>query len=257
MKGELSRAWNMLCSARMQERLPVEIREMIYAQIWSVEYLHSTRQPRQQSGPPGHSDPRCHTHVARPDFMGKETALEMVRAWYEAAATLTPDTFTIPDTQESIQQTVCEDRFKVGLDPATVLRTLTIDFNETTSRLASPYCKWPDADTRRKTFDLLYRLKKKAGFRLNFRICTPKFRLNCWPDFFDLLQPTVKAFDDEGAIVDVQAIHCSRGPHPTPYLFVDLNSIVRSYHPVTWKQGVIEYLDSVILALIILMQDRR
>ncbi|KAI4690412.1 hypothetical protein J4E81_007565 [Alternaria sp. BMP 2799] len=193
----------------MQELLPREIREMIYAQIWNVEYLNSARQPRQQSGPLGHSDPRCHTHVVRADFMGKETALEMARAWYEAAATLTPDIFTISDTQESIKQTICEDLFQVGLDPATVLRTLTINFDETTSRLASPYCKWPDADTRRKTFNLLHRVKKKAGFRLNFRICSPKFRLNCWPDFFDLLQPMVKAFDDEGAIVDVQAIHLS------------------------------------------------
>ena len=232
----------------MQELLPREIREMIYAQIWDVEYLTSTRRPSQQSGPLGHSDPRCHTHLVRPNFMGEETALEMAQAWYEAASTLAPDTFTIPDTQESIQQTVCEDRFKVGLDPATVLRTLTIDFDETKSRLASPYCKWPDAATRQETFNLLHRLKKKAGFRLNFRICTPKFRLNCWPDFFDLMQPIVKTLADEGAIVDVQAIHCSRGPYLMPYVFVDLNSIVRGYDPATWKQGVIEYLDSVILA---------
>ncbi|KAI4673674.1 uncharacterized protein J4E88_008730 [Alternaria novae-zelandiae] len=242
---KLSTAWNMLCSARMQERLPVEIREMIYAQIWNVKYLKSVRQPRQQSGPLDHSDPRCHTHVVRPDFMGKETALEMARAWYEAAATLTPDTFTIPDNRESIKRTVCEDCFQVGLDPATVLRTLTIDFDETTSRLASPYCKWPDADTRRNSFDLLHLIKKKAGFRLNFRICTPKFRLNCWPDFFDLLQPIVKTLENEGAIVDVQAIHCSQGLHPTPYVFVDLNSILRSHDPVNWKQGIIEYLDSI------------
>ncbi|KAI4647571.1 uncharacterized protein J4E78_008886 [Alternaria triticimaculans] len=194
----------------MQGLLPIELREMIYAQIWNVEYLNSARQPRQQSGPPGHCDPRCHTHVVRPDFMGKETALEIVRAWYETAATLTPDTFTISDIRESIKQTICEDLCQVGLDPATVLRTLTINFDETTSRLASPYCKWPDADTRRKSFDLLHLIKKKTGFQLNFRICTPKFRLNCWPDFFDLLKPIVKILDNEGAIVDVQAIHCSR-----------------------------------------------
>ena len=246
---QLSRAWNRLCSTRMQGLLPIELREIIYAQIWNVEYLNATRQPSQQSGPPGHSDSRCQTHVVRPDFVGKEMALEMARAWYEAASTLTPDTFTISDTRELIKQTICEDRFRVGLDPATVLRTLTIDFDETTSRLASPYCKWPDADTRRKTFDLLHRIKKKTGFRLNFRICTPKFRLNCWPDFFDLMQPMVKTFDSEGVIVDVQAIHCSRGPHPTPYVFVDLNSLVRGHDPATWKQGVIKYLDSVILAL--------
>ncbi|KAI4623317.1 hypothetical protein J4E83_004710 [Alternaria metachromatica] len=207
----------------MQERLPVEIREMIYAQIWNVEYLNSTRQPSQQSSSLGHTDPRCQTHVVLPDFMGKETALEMVQAWYEAAATVTPDTFTIPDTRELIQQTVCEDRFKVGLDPATVLRTLTIDFDETTSRLASPYCKWPNAATRRKTFDLLHRIKKKTGFRLNFRICTPKFRLKCWPDFLDLMQPIVKTLENEGAIVDVQAIHCSRGPHPMPAYRIENN----------------------------------
>ncbi|KAI4923409.1 hypothetical protein J4E85_008447 [Alternaria conjuncta] len=232
----------------MQELLPIELREMIYAQIWNAEYLNSTRQPRQQSGPLGHSDPRCHTHVVWPDFMGKETALELVQAWYEAASTLTPETFTISDTQESIKQATCEDRFQVGLDPAIILRTLTIDFDETTSRLASPYCKWLDADIRRNSFDLLHRLKKKAGFRLNFRICTPKFRLNCWPDFFDLLQPIVKTLENEGAIVDVQAIHCSRGPHPMPYVYVDLNSLVRGYDPATWKQSVIGYLDSAILA---------
>ncbi|KAI4948134.1 hypothetical protein J4E91_006128 [Alternaria rosae] len=234
----------------MQELLPIETREMIYAQIWDVEYLNTTRQQSLQSSSPGHSDPRCQSHVVRPDFMGKETVLEIVQAWYEAAARLTPDTFTISDTQESIQQAVCEDRFQVGLDPAIVLRTLTIDFDETTSRISSPYCKWPDADTHRKSFDLLHRIKKKTGFRLNFRICTPKFRLNCWPDFFDLMQPIVKTFDDEGAIVDVQAIHCSRGPYPIPYVFVDLNCLVRGYDPNTWKQSVTEYLDSVMLALL-------
>jgi hypothetical protein len=241
----------MLCSARMQDRLPIEVREMIYTEIWDLEYLDSTRLQRLQSRSHDRVDTRYQPHVVRPDFMGKDTSLEMAQAWYEAAARLTPDTFTISDTHESIHEAVCKDPFRIGLDPATVLRTLTIEFDEDTSRVGSLYSKWTDAGTRRRSLDPLYRIRKKAGFRLTFRICTVKFRLNRWPEFLDFFRPIVETFEKEKAIVNVQAVHRSRGgAKDTPCVYVDLNDIVRGYDAATWKESVIEYLDGVIPILV-------
>jgi hypothetical protein len=241
----------MLCSARMQDRLPIEVREIIYTEIWDLEYLDSTRPQSLQSRSHDCVGTRCQPHIVRSEFMGKDTALEMAQAWYEAAARLTPDTFTISDTQESIREAVCKDPFQIGLDPATVLRTLTIAFDEDTSRMENLYSKWTDADTRRKSLDPLYRIRKKAGFRLTFRICTIKFRLNRWPELLDFFRPVVEMFEEEKAIVDVQAVHRSRGgAKDTPYVYVDLNDIVRGYDAATWKESVIKYLDGVIPILV-------
>lgn len=65
---------------------------------------------------------------------------------------------------------MCEDNFQVGLDAATILRFLKFGVPGTSRVLGPEEFAFQDVTLHQVAFDLLLRIKRKAGFKLNFLI---------------------------------------------------------------------------------------
>jgi hypothetical protein len=253
-----SKAWNKLYYARMHDRLPREIRDMINAAFWDDDYVRTEEGAevawRAMGTTLGALRPKRISHISHivlPEYVGAEAALENVQMWYEITARICPTRFQLDGMKigERLKTTLCKDSFQVGLDPATILRTLAICLDDTALILRHKHSAFKDAISRRDAFDCLLRIKKKHGFQLSFQICQDTIRLNLLPEIFDLLRPIVEVFEQEGAHVRIfttySPFYSNSADDEGVNIHTDIKYLVRSYDPETWKPAMIEYFDEV------------
>jgi hypothetical protein len=253
-----SKAWNKLYYARMHDRLPREIRDMINAAFWDGDYGINKEGAEVTWRAMGTTPGALHSklisrisHIVLPEYVGAEIALENVQMWYEITARICPSRFRLDGMNigERLKTTLCKDSFQVGLDPATILRTLAICLDDTELILGHRHSAFKDAISRRDAFDCLLRIKKKHGFQLSFQIGQDTIRLNLLPEIFDLLRPVVEVFEQEGAHVRVlttySLFYSNSADDEGMDVHTDIKHLVRSYDPATWKRTIIEYFDGV------------
>ncbi|KAF2125000.1 hypothetical protein P153DRAFT_370325 [Dothidotthia symphoricarpi CBS 119687] len=255
-----SRAFNQSLMAKMRKRLPLELRDMIYAHLWDFETLdtapHRMFSPLKE--PCRESKGKCKTsehahddkpHFVNPDFVGREASLEIVKAWYKAAAISHGHLF-FAYTSDAIKSLLTTDAFHVGLNPATVLRAMTIDVNldclaamekqrkvisgtETTDML--------DIPSLQQEFEPLLKVKNKTGFKLTFDVTQWHIRLNVWKEMFEVVKPVVDVFKKEGAIIRV-IFKCHY--HLDGYIRLEGELDTASiFPPPTWHQDAVAHFD--------------
>ncbi|KAI4948135.1 hypothetical protein J4E91_006129 [Alternaria rosae] len=186
------------------------------------------------------------SHVVLPEYVGAEPAKENVQMWYEITAAETCcSSWRVPG-----RHNLGENLRTVGLDPATALRFLSIEVPNATLVLGNKDSTFQGATSRQDAFNLLLRIKRKAGFKLNFLIYCDCIRLNMWPEILDLLRPTVEVFEQEGAHVSVRSLYDPNGTDRTdesPGVYTDVEHQVRSYDITIWKQsmkqGLVDYFE--------------
>ncbi|KAI4696983.1 uncharacterized protein J4E84_000107 [Alternaria hordeiaustralica] len=255
-----------MATSRMHDRLPREIRDMINAEFWDEDYLKGfegfevvwkAKEESTQYHCPGANRILRTSHVVLPDYVGAEAAKENVQMWYENYGAMDSGHCTWlvlgnGNLGEQLTRAICKDTFGVGLDPATALRKMVIEIPDTSLVLGHEHSDFKDATSRQDALNLLLRIKKKRGFKLEIRIYHDCIRLNMWPEILGLLQPIVKVFEQEGAHVSVQSDY---DPNRTdsmdedPGVNTDMEHLIRTYDPTTWEQsmkpGLIDYFEGV------------
>jgi len=253
----------------MHERLPREIRDLINAEFWDEDYLTGGGRGGEgyEVAMKANDEPTLGrislphrllriSHVVLPGYVGDAAAKENVQMWYEAYGAMTcyRDWLALGrrNIGEELTRAICKDTFGVGLDPATALRKLTIEVSDTSLVLSHEHSDFKDATSRQDAFNLLLRIKKKRGFKLEINILHDCIRLKMWPEILGLLQPIVKVFEQEGAHVSALS---SYDPHRTncidedPGVGTDMERLIRTYDPATWEQSVkqemIDYFEGV------------
>jgi len=102
------------------------------------------------------------------------------------------------------------DAFFVGLNPSTILRTLSleiyIDFLFMTYERNGP--------SDQACIDSLLRIKKKADFKLSFTLKQKYISFHYWSLAFDMLRHVVDVFEKEGATVQVTFVYLHDGLYP-------------------------------------------
>ncbi|KAI4673675.1 uncharacterized protein J4E88_008731 [Alternaria novae-zelandiae] len=247
--------WNLRFCEEMQARLPLELRNMVYKHIWDFNTTFETynglvflAQRRCQgfcegkeeecqrlastSEPGTKSSCRSHRNTPffmRPGYVGQETAREVVEAWYNAVVAWWPKTWNRVSLA-TVEYMTRTDAFFVGLNPSTILRTLSleiyIDF------LFMTYDRNGLSD--QACIDSLLRIKKKADFKLSFTLKQKYISFHYWSLAFDMLRQVVDVFEKEGAIVQVTFVYLHDGLYPK--LKWDMLPALRSGNN-DWKAG--------------------
>ena len=236
----------------MHDRLPREIRDMINAEFWDEENLKgfegfevawkAKEEPTHNHFPGANRILRI-SHVVLPDYVGAEAAKENVQMWYENYGAMTSShcswlVIGSHNIGEALTTAICKDTFGVGLDPATALQKMVIEVPDTSLVLGHEHSDFKDATSRQDAFNLLLRIKKKRGFKLEMKIYHDCIRLNLWPEILNLLRPIVKVFEQEGAHVSVLSDY---DPNRTncidedPGVGTDMEYLIRIYDLATWE----------------------
>jgi hypothetical protein len=187
--------WNRAVASKLLG-LPRELRDMVYAQIWTEDYQSqegSLMVARIRRFP----DDVALPHVVDKDYVGPEIAREMVEAFYRHAG-LTA--FTAQGL-EDIPYLLSLDVFNVGLDPKTVLREckVVIDMDDEDWQELQNY--QVDVTYVEPVLNKLLDIVVKKGFKLDIELKQRRVRLNLWDDYLDMLRPIIFALESEGAMV--------------------------------------------------------
>lgn len=245
--------------AEVRNRLPRELRDLIYANIWDLQTLQHSAYAMvlsllERCTKKGECKERLHApslkpHFINPAFVGQETAFEIVEAWYKAIAKIDDNPLIIcfPYRLENLVST---DPFHIGLDSATALRALTIkldlDFEvyrqqSRKDRGESHATTLLDIPKLQEDWAPLLAIRKKAGFQLTIKLVQRRIRLKVWKDVFEFLKPTVDIFKKEGTHVSV--IFKYRG-HFRVSVERELNT-AGQFPPPTWHRDAVKYFDKV------------
>ncbi|EDU44362.1 predicted protein [Pyrenophora tritici-repentis Pt-1C-BFP] len=231
----------------MNERLPREIRNMIWTDYpmrtaWGNASDRFKNCPElHRSKPNAHKKWSCFPPVIRREFVDVDTAREVVEAWYK-------DWHFKTHMGVDLYRIILMDVFNLNVDTAAVLRKLSLsggmaDFAD--------YRQSPDVPKQARVLrllEMLYKIKRKQGFRLDIDVTQTSIRLNVWHAFvFEPYRDLLHDFESEGAIVTIRFSYCSgRKWHETKYphaVGFDITDLVRHHDPETWKIGVIEKLN--------------
>jgi hypothetical protein len=170
---------------------------MVYSQVWSEGYIAANRH-HMAVKLKGLSGTWPVPHIADPSYVGKEIALEAL----ESFCTHNPQVVFEASDPASIERLVYEDVFNVGLDPATVLRAMTITLDLDGLTLPSSENEVLMEDIKCALVSL-FEITKKKDFNLRIQLRQKRIRLNTWNGFFDVLRPILCAFDNAGARVNI------------------------------------------------------
>jgi hypothetical protein len=233
-----SKAWTRVCMMKMQERLPQELRDMIYEYIWLPDE-HKKLDPiiqRRCCCPARESnhvwmpqvkaywrkpeEQKCTcfsetygTHIMDPEFVGSEPAREIAEAWCRVKAKLRHEITIGPlettnEAGDRLGDIVCGRLQHAGLDASMVLRALHFELDLDTLEVERPYGRmeggplgFKSEAERKAFFDPLYRIKKKSGFRLTVELCQWTIDLDRWEEAFNIFKPMLTRFENEGAHV--------------------------------------------------------
>jgi hypothetical protein len=147
-------AWNLQFAEEIQARLPAEMRDLVYHHLWDKATITSSPGLSMVASGASCINNVCDCaiphedlvlpHFVKPDFMGKPTAREIVRALYEAFQS-TEEHLSIR-LPEYIKSAVTKDVFRVGLNPASHLRSLVVRIK--LDRVRSLYSRYLPLDVR-------------------------------------------------------------------------------------------------------------
>lgn len=138
-----------------------------------------------------------------------------------------------------IKPLLCDDVFRVGLDPATILRKCDILFN--LDQLMLPADGVNDKTVQQSLKHLL-RIRKKKDFELNVELSQKHIRFSIWKAWWAMLQPILLAFEREGAIVRISWCHRNLGIWHPPHVRLELNHWLQD-GPQLDEDALIEFLD--------------
>jgi hypothetical protein len=205
----------------MQADLPVEVRDLIYHHMWDKSTITSFPDLSRVAGGAACVDEICDCdiphgtptlpHFIKPDFMGKITAREIVRALYEGFH-FTKEHLTVR-LPNYLQRAVMEDVFQVGLVPGSHLRSLILRIK--LDRLRKPRSfrvptKPRPADkvyTQRAMFKgllkpLLY-IQCKANFELHITLFQRNVRVAVIQEVLEALTDVRQALQNRHARVKI------------------------------------------------------
>jgi hypothetical protein len=227
----------------MNSRLPRELRDMIYAYLWD----EMTASDAMSSIWKGHLAPmdgisRCcgvfhgdRPHFINSELVGPHVPKEVVAAWYKAAQEVADHPFKALSPYD-IEAFVTIDHFNLGINPATVLRRMDLEFDlEDFVMVCDP------ADGLDPVLDHLLRIQNKRGFILRVKLKQKRIRLNQWPIAVDISKPILQEFIAQGAQVRIYWTYDGDVPEAVER---DLAPLL-AQPPADWKTDVIKFLDDV------------
>jgi hypothetical protein len=242
------KAWNLAFFKALHNRLPMELRSIIYAYIWDKPTLARNSQHMegcltgQYRGEYKKYDlVKEAPHYIKPVYVGINAALEVVEAWYKAMGRR--PVFPIVQDVRQIERFVTADVFFVGIDPAKLVRRLDIEIHMK-HLFASPDGRVDEDRTRAHYYlGFLHKIENKRVFELNIKLQQRTIRLNLWPLALETLEPVWRSFKNEGARVRVYWTYIDPEPAGTP-LEMELDGLIEN-PSLDWKKDVIAILDSV------------
>jgi len=209
----------------MQQRLPREIRDIVYTYVWidttlkeaalqdfakrgcfrrakDCDMLVTTHHSAKTNS--------CYQHgrvpyFMRPGFVGDKSAREIVESWYKSISRVEPDVWVLLTIRE-LECIILGDAFSVGLDVTTVVRELTLKL--LTDRVLEN--KDDETSESKRTINALLQIKNKANFKLTLRLKQLFLQFNCWPTIFDILRPMIETFEKEGAHVKLLLVYAQK-----------------------------------------------
>jgi hypothetical protein len=253
--GPYSRAATLALVTRMRARLPRELRDMVYQQLWRdgthiarLYKVHRLMQVPQCTQRPC----RCLKAEQLPTiidvaFVGADVALEVVEALYSCGASdYTPITSLFRATcLEEITYLVCTDAFHVGLDPASVLRVLAVDVVVENYHLETQQAPWIDHQAVALQLAPLLKIVHKSGFQLDIILSQRYIRLNVLEEFLNAIRPVLEPLQEGGAIVRFMFSYRYRDEFSSP---VDYSLFDAFANPAgNWKEEMTGWLDLVSL----------
>lgn len=241
----------LLLITRMHDRLPRELRDLIYAHIWTPSYLRKNCTPIVTAfqGIQGYGD----VHVLDADFVGVEIGREILEALYKADP-MPIQPFSAYNPYD-VERLMLNDIFGLYVEPAKMLRKMDIELDLHDLTFQTPKhgdVGFMEMNEIKECLHTLLEVEKKRKFKLSIKLKQRRVRLNDCPRWFDVLKPILEAFEKEGA--DVKIIWSYTGTEWAEHkVRKPLNNLIKS-HPNNpdWKTTVIQELDMVRLDLFIL-----
>jgi hypothetical protein len=231
-----AQAWNEAFASKLLY-LPRELRDLVYDDIWTKEYIRESCDIMVGTLQRTRSDRL--PHFVLPQFVGLMIARELVEAWYRLApGVLKPFNTHCP---QDIQTLVDHDAFDIGLNPATVLRELDIGL-DIDSFASSSGDFGIDTQPIINGLKHLLKIEMKNGFRLRIQLLQQRVRLNLWKQCFTMLKPTLQAFETESSNVSVTWGYHNEDFWRKPLATYDLTGIIRRYD-YDWKETATKWLD--------------
>ncbi|KAF1843340.1 uncharacterized protein K460DRAFT_341351 [Cucurbitaria berberidis CBS 394.84] len=227
-------AWNAQFFTSMRARLPRELRDMVYAQLWDAKTLDKTWKSMELSlfNDQDESWRILHLpHFVNSSIVGPESVLEVVEAWYQLVSVIGSPFHA--GSLESLERLVTADAFSIGTDATTLLRELVLEFEI--------IYLIPPSEYYRQCVRLLHKIKNKSGFKLTIKFLQRRISMDFWLDALESLRPILEVFEEEGASVRVffQYLHLKL----LPVIEYDLHD-ARKNPSSNWRQEAIKALDS-------------
>jgi hypothetical protein len=235
----------------MQERLPFELRSMIYTWIWddpTVEFNLCMMAPalsgQCRSCNTEYFDCGDHIQVAhyiRPILVGQEAAREVMEAWYEIMFRTRKHLFHVRSANQ-VTRMISVDHFYVGLDLTTLLRSLYINVSieDYSSPLDEGWLTDP-AKWQQLLGKSLCRIKNKARFTLTVKLAQKCIRLHLLPAILEMFRVVLGDFENHGAKVN---IFFTYQPDVLKSSGIDWDLKEAMQHPESdWKPAIIAYLE--------------
>ena len=240
----------------MQKCLPREIRDIVYAYIWTDKTLkEAALQDFAKRGcfrrakdcdllvTTHHSakTDSCYQHgrdpyFMRPGLVGDKSAREIVESWYKSISRVETDVWVLLTIRE-LECIILGDAFFVGLDVTTVVRELTLKLLTDTVLMN----RYDEASESKRTINALLQIKNKANFKLTLRLEQLFLQFNCWPTIFDIFRPMIETFKKEGANVRLLLVY-ARKLEPK----MEFNMLPALKDPESsWREEAARYFDSV------------
>jgi hypothetical protein len=243
------------------------MRDLVYHHLWDKSTITSFPGLSMVAGGASCIDDVCHCsvphknlrlpHFVMPDFMGKATAREIVRALYEAFQYT--EEHLIVRVPEYIKSTVTKDVFRVGLSPGSHLRSLVVRIK--LDRIRSPhprYLPWnphivnkryTEKDMLKKWLKTLLYIQGKARFELRVVLFQRNIRVAVIDEVLEVMDDTRQALLNRHVKVTVDWIY--RGYWTRGKKACSGQSLVRNMDDYftlarkTWKVNLMTFLYTV------------
>ncbi|KAF1995295.1 hypothetical protein P154DRAFT_526490 [Amniculicola lignicola CBS 123094] len=246
-----SQSWNLKLASEIRSRLPREIRDLIYEQVWTirdtVQAYQLTRLVRGQEECPGRPctclRDRAYPHILNPAFVGAEIALEAVESFYKYL----PAYMSELEDPSHIKAFLYTDALHLGFQPVTAVRSMGI-ICRTDYYINYDPKSWDAAPIKNKadleaSFKLLLNIVIKRGFKLRVLISQRVIRLLILNEFLEIIKPILLKLRDEGVKVEL-AFAYRQDKHCPEYSDLEWSMNSALDQPLeAWKPQLIEYLD--------------
>lgn len=225
-----SKAWHRSFAPYLL-RLPRELRDMIYSNVWTEDYVTSDYCDSMAYILHWYADRVKRPHVIDIDYVGPEIAREMVEAYYLHARRVYNVQSVSP---AAIKYFITHGAFQVGLNPAYHHRAITV------SLCLGYHSNDESPSSLSRRLNHLHQIVKKNGFSLKFQIYQRRVRLNSLDNYLAAIRPIFHTFEAAGADAHVSWFYdCEDDTR----VAMDLTDYVRTPKSRSdWKAKVISLL---------------